>query len=130
MIFPKTITAKVSDSSFDLYKKCNDVRNLLKLIHQEGSHIDLQSSACYAFLSILFSDITGYFLVHQSVQPHPLQLIYILQYLRCPKKDALEDESSIFGQTGISCLSVQIIDFILAGIHGLLFSPAFCGAEI
>ena len=46
-----------------------------------------------------------------------------------PTENALEDESSIFGQTGISCLSVRAIDFFVVDLYGLSFFSALGGAR-
>ena len=67
--------------------------------------------------------------LHQDVRTHPLQLLYILQYLCCPNNDPLENISSIFGRTGISCQSVRVIDIFVAGLHGLSFCSALCELE-
>ena len=67
-------------------------------------------------------------MMHENLYNMYDHIHYSLQYLRCPKKNALKDKSSIFGQTGISCLSVRVIDFFVAGPHALSFSAALCKA--
>ena len=86
---------------------------------KKGS-IALQSSACRAFLSMFSSDLTGYTLVHQHARTHPSQLLYILQYLCCPSENAFENKSSIFGQTGIFCQAVRVIDLSAASLWSLI----------
>ena len=91
------------------------IKKGLILIYK-ARHIILFCLCSLATLSDPFTCIDIYENIHHSTRVVPRSI------------NVLEGKSSIFGQTGISCLSVRVINSFVTGIHSLSFSSALCGA--